>query len=202
MGLFHVSASLTGPTGRTATLDLLVDTGATLLVVPRSLADQLEILALRTQPVQIAGGRKEVWPVAEVRVAINGREVTTPCFIAPGGPALLGAVALESLFLAADPVAKRLVPVEGFVGLAARRESSLHILFSSSQNDLTFRPNPGALPRRRRLAEFPARGQVPHSADHPFSSFLSSLRNLQSVPSAISFCGLPFTIPASRRRSA
>src|SRR5437773_1487899 len=41
MGLFHVSASLTGPTGRTATLDLLVDTGATLLVVPRSLADQL-----------------------------------------------------------------------------------------------------------------------------------------------------------------
>src|SRR5207245_2823163 len=111
------------------------------------------------QPVQIAGGRKEVWPVAEVRVAINGREVTTPCFIAPGGPALLGAVALESLFLAADPVAKRLVPVEGFVGLAARRESSLHIL-------------------------------------------LSSLRNLQSVPSAISFCGLPFTIPASRRRSA
>src|SRR5207245_1278070 len=125
MGLFHVSATLTGPTGRTATLDLLVDTGATLLVVPRSLADQLEILALRTQPVQIAGGRKEVWPVAEVRVAINGREVTTPCFIAPGGPALLGAVALESLFLAADPVAKRLVPVEGFVGLAARRESSL-----------------------------------------------------------------------------
>ena len=202
MGLFHVSASLTGPTGRTATLDLLVDTGATLLVVPRSLADQLEILALRTQPVQIAGGRKEVWPVAEVRVAINGREVTTPCFIAPGGPALLGAVALESLFLAADPVAKRLVPVEGFVGLAARRESSLHILFSSSQNDLSFRPNPGALPRRRRLAEFPARGQVPHSADHPFSSFLSSLRNLQSVPSAINFCGLPFTIPASRRRSA
>jgi len=116
MGLFHVSASLTGPTGRTATLDLLVDTGATLLVIPRSLADQLEILALRSQPVQIAGGRKEVWPVAEVRVAINGREVTTPCFIAPGGPALLGAVALESLFLAADPVAKRLVPVEGFVG--------------------------------------------------------------------------------------
>ena len=202
MGLFHVSASLTGPTGRTATLDLLVDTGATLLVVPRSLADQLEILALRTQPVRIAGGRKEVWPVAEVRVAINGREVTTPCFIAPGGPALLGAVALESLFLAADPVAKRLVPVEGFVGLAARRESSLHILFSSSQNDLSFRPNPGALPRGKRLAEFPALGQVPHSADHPFSSFLSSLRNLQSVPSAISFCGLPFTIPASRRRSA
>jgi hypothetical protein len=39
-----------------------------------------------------------------------------PCFLAPGGPGLLGAVALESLFLAADPVAKRLVQVEGFIG--------------------------------------------------------------------------------------
>jgi clan AA aspartic protease len=116
MGLFHVSASITGPTGRTATIDLLVDTGATLLVIPRPLADQLELATIRAQPVQTAGGRKEVWPVAEVRLAVDGREVTTPCFIAPGGPALLGAVALESLFLAADPVAKRLVPVEGFVG--------------------------------------------------------------------------------------
>src|SRR5256885_15967026 len=104
MRLFRVAARLTGPTGRTATVDLLVDTGATLLVVPRALADQLELTTLRSQAVQTAGGRKEAWPVAEVRLIVDGREVTTPCFIAPGGPALLGAVALESLFLAADPV--------------------------------------------------------------------------------------------------
>jgi hypothetical protein len=29
---------------------------------------------------------------------------------------LLGAVSLESLFLAVDPVGKRLIPVDGFVG--------------------------------------------------------------------------------------
>ncbi|MBI2158696.1 MAG: retroviral-like aspartic protease family protein [Candidatus Rokubacteria bacterium] len=120
MGLFHVSARLTGPTGRRATLELLVDTGATLLVVPRPLADHLELTVQRTQPVQIAGGRREIWPIAEVRLAVDGGEVTTPCFVAPDGPALLGAVALESLFLAVDPVAKRLVPVEGFVGPCAR----------------------------------------------------------------------------------
>ena len=50
MGLFHVTARLAGPTGRTATLDLLVDTAATLLVVPRSLADQLELAPLRQSP--------------------------------------------------------------------------------------------------------------------------------------------------------
>lgn len=116
MGLFYVPARLTGPTGHAATVDLLVDTGATLLVVPRPLANELELTTVREQPVQIAGGRREVWPVAEVRVAFEGREATTPCFISPDGRALLGAVALESLFLAVDPVAKRLVPVEGFVG--------------------------------------------------------------------------------------
>jgi clan AA aspartic protease len=116
MGLFHVAARLTGPTGRTAMIDVLVDTGATLLVVPRPIADELELAAQRQQAVQTAGGRREIWPVAEVRLAVDGREVTTPCFIAPGGPPLLGAVALESLFLAVDPIARRLVEVEGFVG--------------------------------------------------------------------------------------
>ena len=38
------------------------------------------------------------------------------CFIAPGGPLLLGTAALPSLFLSADPVPKRLIPTEVFVG--------------------------------------------------------------------------------------
>lgn len=116
MGLFRVPGQLTGPTGKTATLELLVDTGASLLAVPRPVADELDLSVVRTQPVQTAGGRRDAWPVSEVRFEVAGHEITTPCFIAPGGPALLGAVALESLFLAVDPVAKRLVPVEGFVG--------------------------------------------------------------------------------------
>ena len=116
MGLFRVRGRLTGPTGLSEDAELLVDTGATLLMVPRSLAERLELVTRRSQPVLIAGGQWAEWPVAEVGLALNGLDVTTPCFIAPGGPALLGAVALESLFLAVDPVAKRLVPVEGFVG--------------------------------------------------------------------------------------
>src|SRR2546426_8517514 len=50
----------------------------------------------------------------------------SPCFVAPGAPPLLGAVASESLFLAIDPVAKRLVPVEGFVGHPILRSSACH----------------------------------------------------------------------------
>jgi predicted aspartyl protease len=116
MGLFRVRGTLMGPGDHEESLDLLVDTGATLLVVPREIADRLGLQPRREQLVVIAGGRRENWPVAEVRLTLEGAQVTTPCFIAPAGPALLGAVALESLFLGVDPVAKRLVRVEGFVG--------------------------------------------------------------------------------------
>ncbi len=116
MGLFHVPARLSGPTGRSESVELLVDTAATFLVVPRALADRLELRPTRHCPIQTAGGREEIWPLAEARLALDGVEVTTPCLISTGGPALLGAVALESLLMGVDPVAKRLIPVKGFVG--------------------------------------------------------------------------------------
>ena len=116
MELFHIKGHLTGPTGHVEDVEFLVDTGATLSVVPRSLGERLELKSNRSQRVIIAGGQRDVLPVAEARLAVNGDEITTPCFIAPDGPALLGAVALESLFLAVDPVGKRLIPVDGFVG--------------------------------------------------------------------------------------
>jgi predicted aspartyl protease len=58
MELFRVKGRLTGPTGRSEDADLLVDTGATLLVVPRSLAERLELVVRRSQPVLIAGGQR------------------------------------------------------------------------------------------------------------------------------------------------
>lgn len=114
VGQFSVTGRLTGPTGRSEEIELVVDTGATFLTIPQPLVERLGIASQRRQAVVIAGGRRDVWPVGEVRLALEGREVTTPCFIAPSGPPLLGAVALESLCLGVDPVAKRLVPVEGF----------------------------------------------------------------------------------------
>jgi predicted aspartyl protease len=116
MGLFRVSGRLAGPAGRSEDVDFLADTGATLVVLPRALADRLGLAPRRQHTVVLAGGTREVWPVAEVHLQLNGDEVTTPCFIALDGPPLLGAVALESLFLAVDPVRKQLVPLDAFAG--------------------------------------------------------------------------------------
>lgn len=120
MGQFSVTGRLTGATGLSEDVELVVDTGATFLTMPPSLAERLGVTPRRSQPVVVAGGQRAVWPVGEVRLELEGREVATPCFIAPGGPPLLGAVALESLCLAVDPVAKRLVPVDGFALRASR----------------------------------------------------------------------------------
>jgi clan AA aspartic protease len=115
VGQFRVRATLTGEGNLAQDLELLVDTGATYLTVPADVATQLGLRVLREQAIVTAGGRREVWPVAGVRISLEGRDAPTVCFIAPAGPALLGAVALESLGLGVDPVARRLIAVDGFV---------------------------------------------------------------------------------------
>ena len=114
MGQFTVPVRLTGPTGRSEEVELLVDTGANFVTLPSDLAERLELPVTRWQRVRVAGGATSTWPMADVRLAIGDNEVPTRCFIAPRGPALLGAVALESLLLGVDPVNKRLVPIEGY----------------------------------------------------------------------------------------
>jgi predicted aspartyl protease len=121
MGHFHVLADLTGPTGISESIEFLVDTGATFLAVPRAIADRLALKPNRIVSIQIAGGTKERWPLADVRLALGDDEVVTPCLIVPEGTALLGAVALETLLLAVDPVAKRLVPTDGYAMPAPAR---------------------------------------------------------------------------------
>ena len=46
---------LTGPADRSEDAELLVDTGLTLLVLPRSMAERRELVARRSQQVLIAG---------------------------------------------------------------------------------------------------------------------------------------------------
>ena len=112
MGQFAVPVRLTGPTGRSEEAELLVDTGAFHVVLPRELAERLDLVAARWRRVRTAGGETATWPMAEVRLAIGDNEVTTPCLMAPSGPGLLGSFGLEGLFLGVDPVNKRLVPIE------------------------------------------------------------------------------------------
>jgi len=127
MGLFPVEVELTGPAG-SEVATMLVDSGTVFCAVPQALAERLGLQPVMQRPVRLADGTRRMFPVASVRVAVAGETAETYAFIlGNGGRPLLGAVALESLFLSIDPVRQRLAPVEGFLG-AARSEAPRVIL--------------------------------------------------------------------------
>jgi len=120
MGTFRVEVTVSNPDdrSRTRTLLLLVDTGSTYTTLPRDVIESLGVTPLGTRRVRLASGRVERWPVGAVSLRLEGEEAPTVCLIGPpGGPALLGAVTLESFALGVDPVGLRLVPIESY-GLA------------------------------------------------------------------------------------
>ena len=118
MGTFRVEATFGSihDRDRTASVSLLVDTGATWTTLPRETIDALGASPISERRVRLANGREETWPLTVLLVTLEGAELPTICLIGPrGGPALLGAVTLEEVALSADPVGRRLVPVSGYL---------------------------------------------------------------------------------------
>ena len=118
MGTFSVEATFRSvhDRERTATVPVLVDTGATWTTLPRETIEALGVFAISERRVQLADGREETWPITVVLLSLGGEELPTICLIGPaGGLALLGAVTLQEFALSVDPVGRRLVPVSGYL---------------------------------------------------------------------------------------
>ena len=114
MGTFTVKATVRNPNDptRVAEAECWVDTGALYSQLPRSLLGDLGIASTGTRRVLLADGREEDVNLAEARFQVDGQEATTVVIFGnETAPALLGAVALESLGLGVDPGSKRLVPI-------------------------------------------------------------------------------------------
>ena len=94
----------------------MVDTGATYTTLPREIVEDLGTPAIGSRQVVLADGREEEWPITYVWATVDGREGPTFSLIGPpGGPALLGAVTLEEFAFGVDPIAKRLIPIRGYL---------------------------------------------------------------------------------------
>lgn len=110
---FSVRVTIAHPTdsARSAEVDLLVDTGATLSWVPRQLLEQLGLPLLPRRTFRLADGRTVERETAGAMVRLNGNEANVTVVLAePSDDHLLGATALESLGFAVDPIGRRLVP--------------------------------------------------------------------------------------------
>jgi clan AA aspartic protease len=90
---------------RTVEVEALIDTGATMLVLPADVVQRLGLLEQGRRKVRYADGRvAEVPWVGGVRLEILGREMTCDALVeAVGTVPLVGQIPLEALDLVVDP---------------------------------------------------------------------------------------------------
>ena len=117
MGTFSVPISIGDPQGENwIEFDALVDTDASVTSVPGSSLIDLGVKPAAQHSFRFAQGQRRVMELGEARIRVAGRETgTLVVFNDEGTLPLLGALALEALFLGVDPVRQELIPVDGLL---------------------------------------------------------------------------------------
>jgi len=94
-------------------VDLLVDTGAIYSVVPKTLAEQVNLKVLGKRKFRTGSGIVDM-PIAEAYLTVDGEGVTTIVAVSADEnvPVLLGVTTLELLGLQVDPVTGKLKPLD------------------------------------------------------------------------------------------
>lgn len=89
--------------------DALVDTGATMLSMPKRLIDQLGLQPFRIRRALTSAGTIEAQVYRAVRLTVQGRDCITDVSELPDAcPVLIGQVPLELLDFLVDPMGQRL----------------------------------------------------------------------------------------------
>jgi aspartyl protease family protein len=112
MGIAYAEGTLTGPTGKQATVRFLVDSGAVYTLVPHDVWKALGLVAKRTVTFSLADGTAVERAVSECHISLPQGEGHTPVILGePGDEALLGVVTLEELGLVFHPFKRTLEPM-------------------------------------------------------------------------------------------
>lgn len=98
---------------RCESLEVLVDTGATLTALPAKMLKSLGVKPVEKIKIRIGDGRLIRRDSGDVRLRIDGRTVwSRVIFGKRNDPAVLGLTTLGQLGLTVDPIRRRLVPAE------------------------------------------------------------------------------------------
>ena len=109
MGLTSVEATVTGPTGQSRTVELLVDSGASYSLLPENVWRHLGLKPHETLRFILAVGTKIERQASECKIRLNGKERHSPVILGqPGDEPLLGVITLENLGLVLDPFQRTL----------------------------------------------------------------------------------------------
>ena len=113
MGTFTVSIQASNLAGQQfLELEALVDTGATYTALPANVLSQMGVEQEDIRRFELADNQIVEYPVGQIRVRLDGRELITLAVFAPVDTTpLLGATTLETFGLGVDPVGQKLIPV-------------------------------------------------------------------------------------------
>ena len=90
--------------------DALVDTGASMLSMPRQMIDQLGLVYVRSYRTRTASGTCDARLYGLVKLTIQGRDFTTDVLELPdGSPVLIGQLPLEAMDWVIDMPGRRLI---------------------------------------------------------------------------------------------
>jgi clan AA aspartic protease len=109
MGHVYVTAQIEAR--RRATVEFLVDTGATRTIIPPAVAKAIGAPVLPQRfAVVLADSRQRRLRACSLGITIAGRSGPTIALLLPGGDPLLGVETLEALGLRVNPHRRRLEP--------------------------------------------------------------------------------------------
>jgi clan AA aspartic protease len=112
MGLTHVEATVTGPTGQSRKLKLMVDSGAAYSLLPTKVWKAIKLRPKKKAEFTLADGTTIERKVSECHIALAGEDGHTPVILGePGDEPLLGVITLENLGLMLDPFKRTLQPM-------------------------------------------------------------------------------------------
>ena len=107
-------------------LKLLADTGASFMVIPPTVAQEIGIESVTKIDITLADNRKGTADLGFAYVKISGREAIVQALIMDSPEPLLGTFTMQILGLTVDPVREEVKPTRSFaVGLLWSRLNSL-----------------------------------------------------------------------------
>ncbi len=120
--LKFTDGSISAEQVRSAEVDAVIDTGATLLNLPEELVEELGLIPSGFIQISYANNAKEVRPKARgVKLELLGRDGLFDCVVGPrGSEVLIGQIVLETLDLIADCTTGEVKPAheEGIIYMA------------------------------------------------------------------------------------
>ena len=116
-GTFSVEIAIGDPQReRWIRFDALVDSGASITSVPGSVLRNFGVDPITEQRFEFGQGEVRNMEVGQTWLRVEEREtITQVLFNDEGTLPLLGALALERVFMGIDPVSQKLIPVQGLM---------------------------------------------------------------------------------------